>query len=195
MSRALRDDGYYDVSVIDWDKQGDKHVEVTIITPIGGGTEATLTMDWPRIPSADNDFIQLCLHALPSAETPAEAGLMADELQGAEHGEYTVPAKPTTRTPDWEHSTQEWTLRFENDESSNDSGGLEDMDGIEKIIAIVFSPVAWLFAGVQCALWEPGIEFTDDSSKQELFFHAKLNALIATGLVIWSCIIIGIILL
>jgi hypothetical protein len=88
-AEQLREDGMFDVRIKNWEKIGDKRVEVIFEKP--DGDEQKQIMKWPDKPTKDNKFIKICMDAL-DLQNAQDAAMMSENLKNCELDDYQVKA-------------------------------------------------------------------------------------------------------
>jgi len=141
MAQAMRDDDYFEVPIVDWEKQNDA-VMVTIITP--NGETATVQETWPEKPTTDNNFIRACMCAL-NVDSAKDAALMADDLQNVSHADFTVPADKASYNG-WELHPEVETPERLVDKLTVGDGTTSKMRWRWRFAAVMFGPVAIFLA-------------------------------------------------
>lgn len=188
MADTIREDGYYDVPIIGWEKEkggryDDDQVHVTFETPIDG--EHTNTYEWPTKPTEDSQFVQILMAAL-EVDDPVAAVSRADALKQPDGDALrsTVPC----------NSENGWNLKpsvadVHSDDSSNTSGGKANqttrVDMLTTAIMAPFMVVWFILHG--CFGW---VSQRAGNNKHDT---AKIAAATMLGMIPWSIIFIGLI--
>lgn len=182
MVQAMRDDEYFEVPIVDWEKKNEA-VLVTIITP--NGETATVQETWPEKPTTENNFIRACMCAL-NVNSAKGAALMADDLQDVTHADFTVPAdkayhgwelKPEVDMPE--------SLRATVREYATGEGDAENLDPMLKALAFLGGPMTMIVGIIGNRADEPGTWWDDDKSATEMFPFVQGMWYSLCGTILW----------
>lgn len=186
-AEAMRDDEYFDVPILNWEKVESPRretVELTVLRP--NYERETITLDWPEKPTGESTFIKACMVAL-DVDNPKDAALMADELKDVEHDEFTVPADV--------QSDGEWELVPEADEQQrferlrgfgSDGTTGDHLSGFQKLAGTMLGPLVMIalpFLGVDR---EPGIWFDETETGADAYWFAQTLFYAMIGTILWA---------
>jgi len=182
MADSIRDDGYYDVEITGWEKDGDQ-VEVTYQTPIDG-THSN-TYQWPSKPTESNQFVQILMAAL-EVDDPVAAVSRADALKppdGDELGDATVPC----------NADSGWNLKPSVASTHSDSDDEQigrRLSTVLKAGAFVLGPIAFAIGTIGNYWNEPGTWWPEDKSAADMFTFVQGMWYALWGSVVWLTVAI-----
>jgi len=191
MAQAMRDDEYFEVPIVDWEKKNDA-VMVTIITP--NGETAKVQETWPEKPTTDNNFIRACMCAL-NVDSAKDAALMADDLQDVSHADFTVPADKA-EYHGWELKPEvdmPQSLRTTVREYATGDTDTDGLDPFLRFLSLLGGPVSLALTIGGHRFAEPGNWWTDDKTATEMFSYVQATWYAMWGTVLW--IIVALLLL
>jgi len=119
MADNVREDGLYDVEILDWEKEGGSKTQGELVTvhfdTKFDGTHSN-TFTWPNNPTEENEFVSLLMQAL-GVDDPVKAVSRADALKSPDGDEIgtTVPAERSDSTP------SSWNIDTSVNSNNNDS--------------------------------------------------------------------------